>query len=124
MKADLILRNCSELVTLAGPCPRKGNQMDNLAIVKNGSFAIKDGLFVAVGTESEIVSNYESETIIDASGCCVLPGFVDSHTHIIFAGDRSAEFEMRLQGATYEEIMAKGGGILNTVSTTRLASSP
>lgn len=122
MKADLILRNCSELVTLAGPCPRKGNQMDNLAIVKNGSFAIKDGLFVAVGIESEIVSNYESETIIDASGCCVLPGFVDSHTHIIFAGDRSAEFEMRLQGATYEEIMAKGGGILNTVSITRLAS--
>ena len=89
----------------------------------DGALAIAEGRIVAVGTTAELRDLAESATqVIDASGKAVLPGFVDAHTHVVFAGDRVDEFERRLAGATYLEIMAAGGGIMSTVRATRAAS--
>jgi imidazolonepropionase len=83
---------------------------------------IQDESIVAVGPSAELIENYPNEAKIDASDCVVMPGFVDPHTHLVWAGDRAAEFEMRLEGKSYLEILAAGGGILSTVQATRDAS--
>lgn len=123
-KVDLLIVNANELVTLAGgnEKPRVGKQMRDLGIIHNGGLAIKDGRIAAVGKTSEITKAFRAETIISADGKTVLPGFVDPHTHLVFAGSREDEFQMRVEGAYYMEILSAGGGILKTVRETRRAS--
>lgn len=123
-QADLIIENANELVTLQGGSekPLIGKQMEELGIVKDAGLAVKDGRIVAVGKTSEIKQKFKAEETVNAKGKTVIPGFVDPHTHLVFAGSREDEFEMRLQGVSYMEILRKGGGILKTVHATRQAS--
>jgi imidazolonepropionase len=122
--ADLLIVNANELVTVAGDTtkPRTGKQMCELGIVKDGCLAVKEGRVVAVGKTSEVTRVYRGEEVVSAHGKTVLPGFVDAHTHLVFAGSREEEFEMRVEGASYLEILSAGGGILKTVRETRKAS--
>jgi imidazolonepropionase len=123
-KADILIVNANELVTLAGGTlkPRTGKETQELAIVRDGAVAIKDGRIVSVGRSAELSKSFKAETVISASGKTVMPGFVDAHTHLIFAGSREDEFQMRIEGAYYMEILSAGGGILKTVRETRKAS--
>lgn len=116
--------NCGQLVTLAGPSrPRVRDELKNLAIIPNGAMMIRKGLIEAVGAYSDIQSHITPEyEVIDAGGHVVLPGFVDAHTHAVFAGTRVDEYELRATGATYEQIAQQGGGIRSTVRKTRAAS--
>src|ERR1044072_2772281 len=109
----LAVLNCSQLVTLAGPArPRVGAELRELGIIPSGVLFVRDGLIERVGTEAEIGVLIDAGTeVIDAGGRVVLPGFVDAHTHPVFAGTRVDEFEERSKGATYQEIAARGGGI-------------
>ena len=122
MNADLLIHNAAQLLTLAGPHPRRGEAMSELGLIEDGAVAVHDGRILAVGPTDEIRSKFVARQEIDASGKVVMPGFVDPHTHAVWAGDRADEFEMRLRGATYMEIMAAGGGIMSTVRATRAAS--
>jgi len=123
-KVDLLILNADELVTLTGSSlkPRVGKQMRELDIIRNGGLAIKDGKIIAVGKSPEIASVFSAPNVIGANGKTVLPGFVDPHTHLVFAGSREDEFQMRIEGAYYMEILSSGGGILKTVRETRKAS--
>src|SRR3954454_4439038 len=116
--------HAAQLVTMAGPKgPRVREQMRELAIIPDGGMLIEDGRVVATGRSSEIEKALPAGAeIIEARGKVVLPGFVDAHTHPVFGGDRVDEFEMRAQGATYEQIAESGGGIRSTVRKTRAAS--
>ena len=87
--------------------------------IQNGAVAVVDGKFIAVGKRGEIESQFTAAETIDAGGKVVCPGFVDPHTHIVFAGDRLDEFEQKIQGAEYLQILEKGGGIISTVRKTR-----
>jgi len=120
----LVVINCSQLVTLAGPQrPRVGPEMRELGIIDDGGLIIRDGRIEQVGTSTQIKARIGADTeVVDAGGRVVLPGFVDAHTHPVFAGTRAGEFEQRSLGATYEEIAARGGGIQSTVNQTRAAS--
>ena len=123
MKADLIVDNIGQLVTCASPDgPKRGNAMRDAGMIVDAAIAIADGKFAGVGTANEIRERFESDEILDAKGRTVCPGFVDPHTHIVFAGDRLDEFELKIKGADYLEILAKGGGIISTVRYTRVAS--
>jgi len=124
-KADILIVNASELITFAGGSekPRIGKQMRELGIIKGGSVAVKDGRIIAVGKTVDVRKTVRAETIINASGKTVMPGFVDPHTHLVFAGSREDEFQMRVEGASYMEILKAGGGILKTVMETRKATS-
>ena len=113
---------CSELVTLAGPArPRTGVELRELSIIRDGAMLIRDGRIERAGPRREIAIDPDAE-IVDAGGRVVMPGFVDAHTHPVFAGNRADEFEKRAEGATYQEIAAAGGGIRSTVRKTRAAS--
>ena len=116
--------NIGQLVTLAGAArPRVGDELRELAIIDDSALLIEDGRIVAVGRSSELKEKIPpGAVLVDAEGRCVTPGFVDAHTHLVFAGNRAAEFERRIAGATYQEIAAAGGGILRTVALTRAAS--
>ncbi len=117
---DLLITHASELLSLKGPrTPRKRDEMQNLGIIKNGSVAINDGQIVAVGRNLE----YKAETTVDATGKLVMPGFVDPHTHVVFAGSREFELDLKLAGVPYLEILSRGGGIFHTVKETRNASA-
>lgn len=120
----LAIVNCSQVVTLAGPArPRVGSELGQLGIVARGSVFIRDGLIERVGTVEEVEPLIDNQCeVVDADGRIVLPGFVDAHTHPVFAGTRVDEFEQRIEGATYQEIAARGGGIQSTVNRTRAAS--
>ncbi len=111
-------------MTLTGPKrPRVGKELGDLAIVENGGMLVRDGEVAAVGGSDEIERQMSGEfEVVDARGRAVLPGFVDSHAHPVFGGNRADEFEMRARGATYEEIAAQGGGIRSTVRKTRAES--
>ena len=117
------LMNCSQLLTLAGPIrARKRAEMRDLSILRDGAMLIREGKIVAVGSRSHIEEQLDSQAqIIDAGGRVVTPGFVDAHTHLVFAGNRADEFELRCTGTTYQEIARQGGGILSTVRWTRAA---
>jgi imidazolonepropionase len=121
---DLAIVNCAQLVTLAGPDrPRVGAEMRDLAIISDGAMRIVNGHIAAAGARSEIERALAPETeVIDAGRRIVLPGFVDAHTHTVFAGTRADEFERRVLGVSYAEIAAEGGGIRSTVRKTRAAS--
>src|ERR1022692_2545537 len=122
---DLAVLNCRQLVTLAGPpCARSGPAMGELAIITDGALHVRDGRIAAAGPRAEIERALSAGTeIVDAGGRIVLPGFIDAHTHPVFAGNRAAEFERRVEGASYAEIAASGGGIRATVRLTREASA-
>jgi imidazolonepropionase len=124
VKPELLVRNCRQLVTLAGPKrPRIGPELRDLAIIRDGFMLVRDGRIKAVGPRDQIeAAAAPSAQEIDAGGRIVLPGFVDAHTHTVFAGNRADEFEDRIKGATYQEIAARGGGIRSTVRRTRAAS--
>ena len=115
--------NAEELLTLAdgGLKPRTGRQMRELGIVRDGALAIREGRIVAAGKTRDVMKTFRAENIISAKGKVVLPGFVDPHTHLVFAGSREDEFQMRVEGASYMEILSSGGGILKTVRETRRA---
>lgn len=120
---ELAVLNCSQLVTLAGPRrPRVRSEMGELSIISGGAMLIRGKRIEAVGTRAEIDPRLTSKSeVIDAKQRVVLPGFVDAHTHPVFAGTRVGEFEQRAAGATYAEIAARGGGIRSTVRCTRQA---
>jgi len=127
-RATLLVEHAAELVTVAGsPGPRRGPAQAELGIVHDGAVAAgPDGRILAVGTTASVRAGVQvapKARVIDASGSTVLPGFVDPHTHAVFAGDRVDEFALRLAGADYMQILAKGGGILSTVRATRAASA-
>jgi imidazolonepropionase len=120
---SLAVLHASQLVTLAGPQqPRVGSDMSDLAIIHDGGMLITDGKIDIVGSSDRIERNASSAEIIDAGGRVVLPGFVDAHTHLVFAGNRLDDFERRARGETYEQIAKAGGGIWSTVEKTRAAS--
>jgi imidazolonepropionase len=122
LKSVAIL-HASQLVTLAGPPrPRVGDEMSDLAIIRDGGMLIRDGKIGVVGPSDEIEKQAGDAQVVDAKGRIVLPGFVDAHTHLVFAGNRLDDFERRSRGETYEQIAAAGGGIWSTVEKTRAAS--
>jgi imidazolonepropionase len=116
--------NIGQLVTLAGPLrPRVGPELRELGIVNDAALLIDEDRITAAGPYSQLRLNIVPEaTVIDAEGRCVTPGFIDAHTHLVFAGNRADEFEQRIAGATYQQIAVAGGGILRTVRLTRAAS--
>jgi len=118
---ELAVWNCAQLVTLAGPArARTGGEMRELGAIADGAMLVRDGRIRATGTRGEIERMVSQDAeIVDAGGRIVLPGFVDAHTHPVFAGTRADEFEERIEGATYAEIAARGGGIRSTVRRTR-----
>jgi imidazolonepropionase len=122
MQVELLVHSAAQLLTLASDGPQRGAAMGELGIIEDGAVAVKGGFIAPVGPTSEVRGQVTAVEAIDASGKVVMPGFVDPHTHLVFAGDRADEFEQRIQGATYMEIMAAGGGIMSTVRATRAAS--
>ena len=124
MKSVAVL-HASQLVTLAGPNrPRVGPEMSDLGVIRDGGMLIRDGKIDIVGSSDEIEKNAGDGDIIDAGDRVVLPGFVDAHTHPVFAGNRLDDFERRARGETYEQIAAADGGIWSTVEKTRAAGEP
>ena len=119
----LLIVNTSQLVTLAGPArPRVGRELRDLAAIQDGAMLISDDRIVSVGMRAEIERQAKDAEVIDAGGRLLTPGFVDAHTHLVFAGNRAEEFEKRCAGITYQEISAQGGGIRSTVRKTRAAT--
>jgi imidazolonepropionase len=125
MIADLVIRRAGQLLTCRGPAPLSGPNQRSTAPVVDGTVAAREGRIVFVGstTEWDRAGRLSRDAItINATGHAVVPGFVDPHTHLVFAGDRRDELRRRLAGATYAEIAAEGGGILSTVRATREAT--
>src|SRR6266513_897383 len=121
--SSLAVLHASQLVTLAGPKrPRMGRELSELAIILDGGMLIRDGRIEVVGPSSEITNKRGDAEVVDARGKVVLPGFVDAHTHLVFAGNRLDDFERRARGDTYEQIAKAEGGIWSTVEKTRAAS--
>jgi imidazolonepropionase len=122
---DWLITGCSQLLTLRGPVPRRGKSLTDLAIIHNAAILVHDDRIVAVGPRRRIEKLPKARRAekLDLNGRVVLPGFVDSHTHLIFPESRAAEYEMRNAGATYEEIARKGGGIRSSVQKLRRAPS-
>ena len=112
-------------MTLRGSGPRRGDSLSNLGIIKDGALLVRDGVIEDIGTRAEMEALPEARSAekLDVGGRVVLPGFVDSHTHLIHAASRVEEYELKIEGASYEEIARKGGGILNSVKKLRAATS-
>ncbi len=127
MKPDILLTNIGQVATLEGHSekPKTGVQMRELSIIENGAIAIKDGKILAVGSAKDVLSQISEEPdfpTIEFPGMLAVPGFIDSHTHLVFGGSRENDFAMKLAGKTYLEILESGGGILNTLRSTRAAN--
>ncbi|MFX1265561.1 MAG: imidazolonepropionase [Promethearchaeota archaeon] len=127
MKVDIVLTHIGQLATLSGSIqtPKTGESMQDLSIIEDGAVAIKDGLVVAVGTTKEVMAEIDDRPPmppIEFPNMLAIPGFVDSHTHLVFGGSRENDFSMKLAGKTYLEILKAGGGILNTLHATRESS--
>jgi len=120
----LLITGISQLLTLRGSTARRGASLSKLGIVKDGAVLVRNGRIAAAGTRREVESSSESRNAekLDVAGRVVLPGFVDSHTHLIHAASRAEEYELKIQGVSYEEIAQKGGGILNSVKKLRAAT--
>ncbi len=122
-KVDLIVHNARQLVTCASNGkPKRFVEMQNVGIFANGAIAISEDKIVGVGESQEIYKGFTSENVIDAKGKVVCPAFVEPHTHVVYAGNRLDEFELKIKGADYLEILENGGGILSTVRQTRQAN--
>jgi imidazolonepropionase len=117
----MLIHSAAQLLTLAGG-PQRGKALGTLGLLEDGAVLIRDEKIVEVGRTEALRSAHPDEPALDASGCVILPGLVDPHTHLIWSGDRAAEFEMKMAGAKYLDILAAGGGILSTVRQTRTAS--
>jgi imidazolonepropionase len=122
---NLLIVGASQLLTLRGRAPRRGKALSNLGIIKDGALLVRGGVIAAVGSRAEVEARPESRGAgkIDVGGRVALPGFVDSHTHLIYAASRAEEYELKIAGASYGEIARKGGGILNSVKKLRAATS-
>jgi imidazolonepropionase len=118
----LLIRNLAQIATATGTTAARGKAMRELRVIDNAALVIDGGRFVYVGAERELPRDLRIDDEVDARGVTAVPGFVDSHTHIPFAGFRESEFNRRLQGETYEQIAASGGGIASTVHATRAAT--
>lgn len=120
---DLLVHNIGQLCTVPAHNggPQRGESLGDLGLRESAALAVRDGIIVAVGDDGTLREQYTAITMIDAGGSLVTPGLVDPHTHLIWAGNRANEFEQRIAGATYQEIMAAGGGINRTVRDTRAA---
>ena len=124
-RATLVVQHLSELWTVAGVAPRAGARQGDIVPIADGAVACNGETILAVGSTAEVRTqvSIDSDTdVVDAGGRSLVPGFVDAHTHVVYAGDRRGELRRRLAGATYAEIAAEGGGILGTVNATRAAS--
>ena len=125
ISADCVVAGCRELLTCAGSLPKRKAAMRGLGLIENGWVAASKGVLVFVGTEEEFREQVNPEpdaVTVDGAGLVALPGFVDAHTHLPFAGDRAREFGLRLQGWTYQQLAERGMGIQTTVKATRAAS--
>jgi imidazolonepropionase len=122
---NLLITGAAQLLTLRGGAPRRGNSLSNLGLVEDGAVLVCDGKIAAVGTRRRVEARKDAKDAqkLDVGGRVVLPGFVDSHTHLIHAASRVEEYELKIRGASYEEIARKGGGILNSVNKLRAATS-
>jgi imidazolonepropionase len=122
---SLLITGASQLVTLRGHGPRRGKALSNLGIIKDGALLIEDGRITAMGTRHklETLPEVRAAKTVEVGGRVLLPGFVDSHTHLVHAASRADEYGLRIAGARYEEIARKGGGILNSVKKLHSASS-
>src|ERR1700761_8739971 len=125
LSGSLLIVGASQILTLRGRGPRRGAALSNLGIVKDGAVLVRDGRFAAVRARSKVESRPEASSAekLDVDGRVVLPGFVDSHTHLIHAACRAEEYELKIAGASYEEIARKGGGSLNSVKKLRAATA-
>jgi imidazolonepropionase len=123
--SSLLITGASQLLTLRGRVPRRGKFLADIEIIRDGALLVRDGVIAAVGTRLEIEALPESRSAekLDAGGRVALPGFVDSHTHLIHAASRAEEYELKIRGASYEEIAREGGGILNSVKKLRATSA-
>lgn len=117
----MLIHSASQLLTLSGG-PQRGGDLGGLGIIPDGAVLIQGNRIAAVGPSDELRAAYPNEPALSAANRVVMPGLVDPHTHLLWAGDRAAEFELRVQGKTYQEIMAAGGGIVSTVRATRAAT--
>ena len=117
----MLIHHASQLITLQGG-PQRGTDLGRLGLIENGAVLVRGETIAAIGNSDDMIRRYPDEPRLDAGGRVVMPGFVDPHTHLVWVGDRAAEFEMRLEGRTYLDILAAGGGILSTVRATRAAS--
>ena len=125
MSESLLITGASQILTLRGNGPRRGDSVSRLSIEKDGAILVSDGRIAAVGSQSRVEKLPEAKRAqkLDVGGRVILPGFVDSHTHLIHAASRAEEYELKIQGASYEEIARKGGGILNSVKKLRAATA-
>jgi imidazolonepropionase len=130
-KVDLLIRNIAELVTLdpvrcgAPPGPRRGAAMGRLGVIENAALAVRDGRVLLAGPDAEVaaqVGAVRRGKALSGAGKTVVPGFVDAHTHLLFAGSRERELQLKAEGLSYMEILARGHGIQSTVNATRKAS--
>lgn len=125
LDADLLIDHADWVYTCAGPAPRAGARQREAGAIAGASLAARHGQVIAVGPADVVQRDVELvpwATVLDGAGCTVVPGFVDPHTHLVYAGDRRAELQRRLAGARYEDIAEAGGGIVSTVAATRAAS--
>ena len=122
---SLLIVGASQILTLRGRGPRRGKALSNLGVINDGALLIRGGRIVAVGVRARVEALPEAKAAdnLYVGGRVVLPGFVDSHTHLVHAASRAEEYELKIAGASYEEIARKGGGILNSVKTLRAATS-
>ena len=121
MEVDLIIHSATQLLTLSGG-PQRGQDLGKLGMIEDGALAIHEGKILKVDKTSAVRDSFQASHKINASNQVVMPGFIDPHTHLLWVGDRAHEFEQRISGATYMEIMAAGGGIMSTVRSTRAAT--
>jgi imidazolonepropionase len=119
---DLLVTHAAQLVTCAGTAPKRASAMLDPVIIPDGAVAIDKGRILATGPTADLVKRFTAALTLDAAGKAVCPGFVDAHTHVVYAGDRLDEFDLKMRGAAYLDILAAGGGIRSTVNHVREAS--
>lgn len=125
LTAPILIAGASQILTLRARAPRRGSALGDVGAIENGALLVSDGAIVAIGPRQKVEAHPLARNAqpLDAAGRVVIPGFVDSHTHLVHAASRAEEYELRITGASYEEIARRGGGILNSVSKLRAATS-